>query len=68
MKARQRKTVTGWEQMIGGHGTVVDWQAGSGNIRIHGEIWGARSATELKSGDCVRVTRREGLTLIVEPE
>ena len=68
MKARQRKTVTGWEQMIGGHGTVVDWQAGSGNIRIHGEIWGARSATELKSGDCVRVTRREGLILIVEPE
>ncbi len=68
MKARQRQTVTGWEQMIGGRGTVVDWQAGSGNIRIHGEIWGARSATELKSGDCVRVTRREGLTLIVEPE
>jgi membrane protein implicated in regulation of membrane protease activity len=42
--------------------------AGSGNVRIHGEIWGARSGKELKSGDLVRVVRREGLTLFVEPE
>jgi hypothetical protein len=28
----------------------------------------ARSGKELKSGDLVRVMRREGLTLIVEPE
>jgi membrane-bound serine protease (ClpP class) len=68
MKARQHKTVTGWEQMIGNHGTVVDWQADRGDIRIHGESWSARSDKELKSGDSVRVTRREGLTLIVEPE
>ena len=63
MKARQRKAVTGAEEMIGSRGTVVDWQTGRGNIRIHGEIWSARSDKELKSGDSVRVMRREGLTL-----
>ena len=68
MKARRRTAVTGAEEMIDSRGTVVDWQTGRGNIRIHGEIWSARSDKELKSGDSVRVTRREGLTLIIEPE
>ncbi len=67
MKARRRPAVTGAEQMIGSQGRVVDWQAGSGNIRIHGEIWNARSGQEFKSGDSVRVVRRDGLTLTVEP-
>jgi membrane-bound serine protease (ClpP class) len=68
MKARQRPAVTGAEAMIGSRGEVVDWQAGRGNIRVHGEIWSACSDKELKSGDSARVVRREGLTLIVEPE
>jgi membrane-bound serine protease (ClpP class) len=68
MKARWRPAATGAEGMIGSRGQVVDWQAGRGDIRVHGEIWSARSDKELKSGDAVRVTRREGLTLIVEPE
>ena len=67
LKARQRPVVTGAEEMIDSRGTVVDWQTGRGNIRIHGEIWSARSDKELKSGDSVRVMRREGLTLIVSP-
>ena len=68
MKSRRRPPATGAEQMIASRGRVVDWQAGRGNIRIHGEIWGARSGKELKPGDLVRVVRRDGLTLIVEPE
>lgn len=68
MKARRRPAVTGAEEMIDSRGTVVDWQTGRGNIRVHGEIWSARSDKELQSGDSVRVMRREGLTLIVEPE
>ena len=68
LKARQRPVVTGAEEMTDSRGTVVDWQTGHGNIRIHGEIWSARSDKELKSGDSVRVMRREGLTLIVESE
>jgi membrane-bound serine protease (ClpP class) len=68
MKARQRQPVTGWEEMIGNHGTVVTWHADRGSIRIRGEVWSARGASELKPGDSVRVVRREGLTLTVEPE
>ena len=68
MKARRRPAATGGEEMIASRGRVVDWQGDRGNIRIHGEMWGARSGQDLKAGDPVRVVRREGLTLIVEPE
>ena len=68
MKARRRPAATGAEEMIGSRGQVMDWQAGRGNVRVHGEIWSARSDREVKSGDSVRVMRREGLTLIVGPE
>jgi membrane-bound serine protease (ClpP class) len=68
MKARRRPAATGGEAMIASRGRVVDWQGDGGNIRIHGEIWGARSGKNLKAGDPVRVVRRDGLTLIVEPE
>jgi membrane-bound serine protease (ClpP class) len=68
MKARLRPVVTGAEEMVGSCGQVVEWQDGRGNLRVHGEIWSARSDKELKSGDSARVVRREGLTLIVEPE
>jgi membrane-bound serine protease (ClpP class) len=56
------------EQMIGSPGKVVDWQDGRGNIRVHGEIWSARCDHALKAGDAVKVTQRDGLTLIVEPD
>jgi membrane-bound serine protease (ClpP class) len=68
LKSRQRKAVTGWEELIGNRGTVESWHAGQGSIRIRGEAWSARSDRELKRGDRVRVVRREGLTLMVEPE
>ncbi len=68
MTARRRPATTGAEEMIDSRGKVVDWQTDRGSIRVHGEVWSARSDKELKSGDSVRVVRREGLTLIVEPE
>ena len=68
IKARRRPAATGAEEMIGSRGRVLDWQTGRGNIRVHGEIWSARGDAELKAGDAVKVTRREGLTLIVEPD
>jgi membrane-bound serine protease (ClpP class) len=68
MKARQRPAATGAEEMLNSRGRVIDWEADRGKIRIHGEVWSARSDKELASGDLVRVLRREGLTLIVEPE
>ena len=67
IQARKRPTATGAEQLLSEHGTVIDWSDDSGNIRIHGEIWSARAAQTLAPGDAVRVTRRDGLVLIVEP-
>ena len=66
MGARRRPPVTGSEQLIGSRGEVVEWHGSTGQVRVLGEIWAARSAQSLKRKDLVRVTGREGLTLIVE--
>ncbi len=68
LKARQRAVVTGVEEMTGLVGRVVEWQAGTGAVQAHGEVWQARGPAALRPGDAVRIRRVEGLTLIVEPE
>ncbi|MPZ41328.1 MAG: nodulation protein NfeD [Rhizobiales bacterium] len=67
LKARKRPSVTGAEQLIGSVGQVVDWHSPQGSVRLHGEIWAARSKWPLNPGDSVRVVGRDRLTLIVEP-
>jgi len=65
--ARNRKPVTGSEEMIGMRGEVVGWSDVRGSVRVHGEIWSARADQPLQVNEIVRVVGREGLTLIVEP-
>ena len=60
--------VSGPEQMVGSVGPVLVWNDGYGKVRVHGEVWQARAATPLRTGQQVRVKRIEGLTLDVEPE
>jgi len=67
LRVRRRKVVTGAEQMIGLEGSVVDWENGRGRIRVHGEIWSARSTAPLAPGTPVQIERRDGLTLHVKP-
>jgi membrane-bound serine protease (ClpP class) len=67
MKARKRPPAAGSEQLIGSVGQVVDWPGAHGSVRVHGEIWEARSGRALTPGDSVRVVGRDRLTLIVEP-
>jgi membrane-bound serine protease (ClpP class) len=66
MKARKRPPATGAEQMIGSRAEVVEWHGSHGQVRLLGEIWAARGEGSLKPRDLVRVTGRDGLTLIVE--
>ncbi|MFM9849708.1 MAG: NfeD family protein [Hyphomicrobiaceae bacterium] len=66
-QARQRKVATGAEEMIGSVGQVIEWANGEGRVRVHGEIWSAHAKRSLEPGQAVRVLRREGLTLFVEP-
>lgn len=65
MRERRRKVVTGSEELLNLEGEVVDWDAGEGRVRVHGENWAARSDSDLAKGEKVRVAGREGLTLIV---
>ena len=67
MRARRRPVVTGREQMIGSHGVVVDDADDEGWVRVHSELWRARSSHPLSSGQAVRVTGKEGLVLTVVP-
>jgi membrane-bound serine protease (ClpP class) len=60
------KVQTGVENLIGATGEVTDALAPSGQIRVLGELWGARSNSELPRGSHVRVIALNGLVLEVE--
>lgn len=63
MRAQLRKASTGSEGLVGQKGVVE----GSGQVRIVGELWKAKSAQPLEPGQEVLVTAVEGLLLSVEP-
>lgn len=66
LKARHRAVRTGAEEMIGSVGEVLSWIGTQGQVRVHGEIWAARSDHSLARGRKARVIGRVGLTLTVE--
>lgn len=68
MRVRKRPVVSGREEMVGGHGEVVDWDGLAGRVRTHGELWQARATSPLDPGQSVRIARLDGLTLVVEPD
>jgi membrane-bound serine protease (ClpP class) len=68
LKARRRRIVSGEEELIGARGVTLEAFQYEGRIRIHSEDWNARSSVPLKSGQPVRVTGRNGLTLLIEPQ
>lgn len=67
LKSRRRPVVSGAEEMQQVEGTVLDDFTGEGEVRVHGEIWRARSAAPLRREQRVQVTGREGLVLEVTP-
>jgi len=68
VKARNRPVVSGQEEMLDSTGEVIESFTGAGRIRVHGEIWQAKSAVPLERGDRVRVVGVDGLVLKVQPE
>jgi membrane-bound serine protease (ClpP class) len=68
IRARQRAVVGGPEDMINSPARVVDWQDHAGRVTLRGELWAARADRVLRPGDAVRVARRDGLKLVVEPD
>jgi membrane-bound serine protease (ClpP class) len=67
LRGQDRPVVTGAAAGAHGHGEVVSWQGGKGQVRLEGEIWRAVGPAVLEPGTRVAVTSREGLTLTVEP-
>ena len=61
-----RPVATGPEQLIGKDGYVIEWNEATGQVKLQGEIWNARSEIPLESGSHVQVEGIDGLTLIVK--
>ncbi len=68
IRSRRRPVVSGAEELLTATGhAVADFQ-GEGRVRLHGEIWAARSQVPVAAEQAVNVIGRDGLTLMVEPE
>ncbi len=67
-RAWKRPVVSGREEMIGSVGEAIRGFRRKGRIRIHGEIWQVKSGIPIRTGEKVRVTGLDGLTLMVEPK
>jgi membrane protein implicated in regulation of membrane protease activity len=69
--SRRRRRLTapavGVEDLIGRQGVVATPLRPEGQVRVHGEIWEARSATPVERGARVVVRAVDGLVLDVEP-
>lgn len=66
-KARGRDVVSGREALVGAEGTMISAARNQTVVRVMGENWSARSEYPLRKGQRVRVTERDGLTLVVQP-
>jgi membrane-bound serine protease (ClpP class) len=66
-RSMRRPVVTGVQGMIGDNAEVLQGFTGVGRVRYRGELWNARSATQLQAGQSARIVKVEGLTLWVEP-
>ncbi|MGR8979671.1 MAG: NfeD family protein [Gammaproteobacteria bacterium] len=67
LKSRRSPVVSGKEEMLGCIGEALEAFAETGTVRVHGEIWRARTDLPLQKNDKVRITGLDGLLLSVTP-
>jgi membrane-bound serine protease (ClpP class) len=67
-RAMRHPVATGTQGMIGASVEAIADFTGTGRVRYGGELWNARSAGALRTGELARIVRVEGLTLWVEPQ
>ena len=65
-RMRREKVQTGVENLVGATGEAAERLDPSGHVRVLGELWEARSSSELPRGSRVRVVAVNDLTLEVE--
>jgi membrane protein implicated in regulation of membrane protease activity len=66
--SKRRRIQMGAETLIGAPALVVSPCRPDGQVRLRGELWGARCEAGADPGDTVRVVDRDGLILLVEPD
>jgi membrane-bound serine protease (ClpP class) len=66
-RSLRRPVVTGVQTMVGANAEVLETFSGKGRIRYGSEIWNALSASAVRAGQVVRITRVDGLTVWIEP-
>jgi membrane-bound serine protease (ClpP class) len=62
---RRTKRTTGVEALIGEAAEVVEPCRPEGTVHVRGELWQARCDAGADTGDVVRITSLNGLTLVV---
>jgi membrane protein implicated in regulation of membrane protease activity len=62
---RRTKQTTGAEALIGEAAQVVEPCRPEGTVHVNGELWQARCDAGADTGDVVRITSLDGLTLVV---
>jgi membrane protein implicated in regulation of membrane protease activity len=66
--ARRGSAQVGAETLVGARAVVLTPCRPRGQVRVQGEIWDAVCEAGADPGDRVRVTARERLTLVVQPD
>ena len=66
-RATKSKSVTGEEGLVNSIGVARTDLNPEGKVFVHGELWDARAEQHIPPGGRVRVSKVEGLRLIVEP-
>lgn len=64
---RRYKIQSGAEAMVGKTAVVNEPCRPAGSVRFDGGVWHARCAAGAGTGEEVRITELDGLTLVVEP-
>lgn len=68
LQAARARPLQDPERLIGQVGQARTEISEIGAVQLASELWSARSASAIPAGSHVRVVRREGFTLIVEPQ
>jgi membrane-bound serine protease (ClpP class) len=68
LKARRRPVVSGHTEIIGASGTALSDFEREGWAQVRGETWRVASSAPVSSGQMLKVTGIDGLTLRVEPQ
>jgi membrane-bound serine protease (ClpP class) len=68
LRSHRRPVVSGSEELVGATGRAMSSFNGKGSVRLHGEVWSARSEVPISAGEQIMVTGRDGLVLLVKPK